>query len=135
MDEISTGISRRGFVLGGVTAGVAAMAAGGLDTSIVGLIRGYACRRGFQLFHVLLILKKPGKMSPALGSLPNGKPITLYHVLYENPRELEAFSDVSGISSPVRQLMRKPPETTHFAHRWRKPATWGFANEFASRPR
>ena len=38
-------------------------------------------------------------MSPALGSLPNGKPITLYHVLYENPRELEAFSDVSGISS------------------------------------
>ena len=99
MDEISTGISRRGSVLGGVTAGVAAMAAGGLDTSIVGLIRGYACRRGFQLFHVLLILKKPGKMSPALGSLPNGKPITLYHVLYENPRELEAFSDVSGISS------------------------------------
>ena len=50
MDEISTGISRRGSVLGGVTAGVAAMAAGGLDTSIVGLIRGYACRRGFQLF-------------------------------------------------------------------------------------
>ena len=26
------------------------VAAGGLDTSIVGLIRGYACRRGFQLF-------------------------------------------------------------------------------------
>lgn len=24
--------------------------AGGLDTTIVGLIRGYACRRGFQLF-------------------------------------------------------------------------------------
>ena len=48
-------------------------------------------------------------MSPALGSLPNGKPITLYHVLYENPRELEAFSDVSGISSPVRQLMLSQP--------------------------
>lgn len=61
MDGISTGISRRGFVLGGVTAGVAAMVAGGLDTSIVGLIRGYACRRGFQLFHVLLILKSRGK--------------------------------------------------------------------------
>ena len=26
------------------------VAAGGLDTAIVGLIRGYACRRGFQLF-------------------------------------------------------------------------------------
>ena len=26
------------------------VAAGGLDTTIVGLIRGYACRRGFQLF-------------------------------------------------------------------------------------
>ena len=26
-----------------------------MDTSIVGLIRGYACRRGFQLFYVLLI--------------------------------------------------------------------------------
>lgn len=24
--------------------------------------------------------------------------------------------------------MGKPPETTHFAHRWRRPATWGFAN-------
>ena len=31
------------------------VAAGGLDTTIVGLIRGYACRRGFQLFYVLLI--------------------------------------------------------------------------------
>lgn len=31
------------------------VAAGGLDTAIVGLIRGYACRRGFQLFYVLLI--------------------------------------------------------------------------------
>ena len=46
--------------------------------------------------------------------------------MYENPRELEAFSDVSGISSPVRQLMCEPPETTYFAHRWRKPATWCF---------
>lgn len=26
------------------------VAAGGLDAAIVGLIRGYACRRGFQLF-------------------------------------------------------------------------------------
>lgn len=24
--------------------------------------------------------------------------------------------------------MGKPPETAHFAHRWRKSATWGFAN-------
>ena len=64
MDEISTGISRRGFVLGGVTAGVAAMAAGGLDTSIVGLIRGYACRRGFQLFHVLLISSRAAAKPP-----------------------------------------------------------------------
>lgn len=24
--------------------------------------------------------------------------------------------------------MGKPPETTHFAHRWQRPATWGFAN-------
>ena len=24
--------------------------------------------------------------------------------------------------------MSKPPETTHFAHEWRKPATWGFAS-------
>lgn len=31
------------------------VAAGGSGTSIVGLIRGYACRRGFQLFHVLLV--------------------------------------------------------------------------------
>lgn len=36
------------------------MAAGGSDASIVGLIRGYACRRGFQLFHVLLILSWEG---------------------------------------------------------------------------
>ena len=77
---------------------------------------------------VLLDKKKPGKTSPALGSLPNGKPITLYHVLSESSRELEAFPDVSGISKPVRQLMGKPPETTHFAHRWRSPATRGFAN-------
>ena len=75
------------------------------------------------------IRKKPGKTSPALGSLPNGKPITLYHVLPESSRELEAFPDVSGISKPVRQLMGKPPETTHFAFRWRMPATWDFAND------
>ena len=25
--------------------------------------------------------------------------------------------------------MGKPPETTHFAHRWRRSATWGFAND------
>ena len=41
---------------------------------------------------------------------------------------LEAFPDVSVISNPVRQLMGKPPETTHFVHEWRRPATWGFAN-------
>ena len=74
------------------------------------------------------IRKKPGKTSPALGSLPNGKPITLYHVLSENSRELEAFQDVSGISKPVRQLIGKPPEITHFAYRWRRHATCGFAN-------
>ena len=28
----------------------------------------------------------------------------------------------------IRQLMGKPPETTHFYRRWRRPATWGFAN-------
>lgn len=27
------------------------------------------------------------------------------------------------------QLTRKPPETTHFAHRWQRPATWGFASD------
>ena len=74
------------------------------------------------------IRKKPGKTSPALGSLPNGKPITLYHGLSENSRELEAFPDASGISKPVRQLIGKPPETTHFACRLRRPATWDFAN-------
>lgn len=31
------------------------VAAGGSDTAIVGLICGYACRRGFQFFYVLLI--------------------------------------------------------------------------------
>ena len=72
--------------------------------------------------------KKPGKTSPALGSLPNGKPITLYRMLSVNSRELEAFPGVSGISKPVRQLIGKPPETTHFACRWRRSATWGFAN-------
>lgn len=29
---------------------------------------------------------------------------------------LEAFPDVSVISNPVRQLMGKPPETTHFSY-------------------
>lgn len=75
------------------------------------------------------IRKKPGKTSPALGSLPNGKPITLYHRLSENSRELEAFPDVSGISKPVRQLIGKPPETTSFSCRWRRPATCDFAND------
>ena len=46
--------------------------------------------------------KKPRETPPALGSLPNGKPIALYYVLSENSRELEAFPDVSGISRPVR---------------------------------
>ena len=41
---------------------------------------------------------------------------------------LEAFPDASGISRPVRQLTGKPPETTHFARRRRRPATCGFAN-------
>ena len=26
------------------------------------------------------------------------------------------------------QLISKPPETIRFAHQWRRPATWGFAN-------
>ena len=73
------------------------------------------------------IRKKPGKTSPALGSLPNGKPITLYHVLSGNSRELEAFPDVGGISKPARQLMGKPPETTHFTRGRRKAATCGFS--------
>ena len=77
--------------------------------------------------NVLLILKKPGKTSPALGSLPNGKPITLYHVLSGNSRELEAFPDVGGISKPARQLMGKPTETTHFTRGRRRAATCGFS--------
>lgn len=28
----------------------------------------------------------------------------------------------------TNRLMGKPPETTHFACRWRRSATWGFAN-------
>ena len=73
------------------------------------------------------IRKKPGKTSPALGSLPNGKPITLYHVLSGNSRELEAFPGVGGISKPARQLMGKPPETTHFTRGRRRTATCGFS--------
>ena len=49
-------------------------------------------------------------------------------LLSENSRELEAFQDVSGISKPVRQLIGKPPEIAHFAYRWRRHATCGFAN-------
>ena len=56
-------------------------------------------QEGLPTFSCPAHIKKAGENAPALGSLPNGKPITLYHVLYENPRELEAFSDVSGISS------------------------------------
>ena len=52
----------------------------------------------------------------------------MHHGLHDNSRELEAFPDVSGISKPVRQLTGKPPETTHFARRRRRPATCGFAN-------
>ena len=73
------------------------------------------------------IRKKPGKTSPALGSLPNGKPVILYHVLSGNSRELEAFPDVGGISKPARQLMGKPPETTHFTRGRRRAATCGFS--------
>ena len=40
---------------------------------------------------------------------------------------LEAFPDVSGISRPVRQLMGKPPETTHFTRGRRRAATCGFS--------
>lgn len=29
---------------------------------------------------------------------------------------------------PVRQFMCRPPENAHFDRRWRKPATWDFAN-------
>ena len=49
-------------------------------------------------------------------------------MLSDNSRELEAFPDVSGISKPVRQPIGKPLETTHFACRWRRQATLGFAN-------
>ena len=49
-------------------------------------------------------------------------------MLSENSRELEAFPDVRGISKPVRQPIGKPLETTHFACRWRRQATLGFAN-------
>ena len=49
-------------------------------------------------------------------------------MLSENSRELEAFPDASGISKPIRQLIGKPLETTHFAYRWRRHATCGFAN-------
>ena len=41
---------------------------------------------------------------------------------------LEAFPDVSVISNPVRQLMGKPPETTHFSYWQRRPAACSFAN-------
>ncbi|MDB1769499.1 MAG: hypothetical protein E6136_04870 [Eggerthella sp.] len=44
----------------------------------------------------------------------------------------EDFSDARTVKraglSFARQLMGKPPETTHFAHRWQSPATLGFAN-------
>lgn len=76
----------------------------------------------------LLDKEKARENVPGTWGLPNGKPITLYYVLPENSTELEAFPDVSGISRPVRQLMGKPLETTHFAYRWRRLATWGFAN-------
>ena len=53
------------------------VAAGGSDTSIVGLIRGYACRRGFQLFHVLLISSCTGNVSYICASAQS---IAVYHV-------------------------------------------------------
>ncbi|PWM46321.1 MAG: hypothetical protein DBX56_06985, partial [Coriobacteriia bacterium] len=39
------------------------------DTSIVGLIRGYACRRGFQLFYVLLISSYEGDLEKRQSSV------------------------------------------------------------------
>ena len=35
--------------------------------------------------------------------------------------------DQDSHRSPIRQLMSKPPETTHFVRRYRRPVTWCFA--------
>lgn len=50
------------------------MAASGSDIAIVGLIRGYACRRGFQFFlcpaHIVLREDGSGAYVYFLGALP-----------------------------------------------------------------
>ena len=49
--------------------------------------------------------------------------------LYNNS-SFEIEKELAPIArpQPARQLMIKPPETTHSARRWRRLATWVFAN-------
>ena len=45
-----------------------------------------------------------------------------------NPGAVSGEAAIRPLIAKAVQLMSKPPETTHFVHEWRRPATWGFAN-------